>query len=153
MGKYRRLSHVVYQCTYHVVWVPKYRYRILTGAVAELMDRDIRTLCEWKDVEVLELNIQPDHIHALFSIPPKIAISTFMGFLKGKLAIKVMKSYPRLRKKPYWGNHFWARGYFVSTVGLNEDLIRRYVKYQEEKEQREETERRDYDLFQRPPSN
>ena len=153
MGKYRRLSHVVYQCTYHVVWVPKYRYRILTGAVAELMDRDIRTLCEWKDVEVLELNIQPDHIHALFSIPPKIAISTFMGFLKGKLAIKVMKSYPRLRKKPYWGNHFWARGYFVNTVGLNEDLIRRYVKYQEEHERREETERRDYDLFQRPPSN
>jgi putative transposase len=153
MGKYRRLSHVVYQCTYHVVRVPKYRYRILTGAVAELMDRDIRLLCEWKDVEVLELNIQADHIHALFSIPPKIAISTFMGFLKGKLAIKVMKSYPRLRKKPYWGNHFWARGYFVNTVGLNEDLIRRYVKYQEEHERREETERRDYDLFQRPPSN
>ena len=153
MGKYRRLSHVVYQCTYHVVWVPKYRYRILTGAVAELMDRDIRLLCEWKDVEVLELSVQVDHIHALFSIPPKISISTFMGFLKGKLAIKVMKSYPRLRKKPYWGNHFWARGYFVSTVGLNEDLIRRYVKYQEEQERREETDRRDYDLFQRPPSN
>ena len=153
MGKYRRLSHVVYQCTYHVVWVPKYRYRILTGAVAELLDRDIRMLCEWKDVEVLELNIQADHIHALFSIPPKIAISAFMGFLKGKLAIKVMKSYPRLRKKPYWGNHFWARGYFVNTVGLNEDLIRRYVKYQDDHERREETERRDYDLFQRPPSN
>ena len=151
MGKYRRLSHVVYQCTYHVVWVPKYRYRILTGAVAELMDRDIRLLCEWKDVEVLELNIQADHVHAVFSIPPKISISTFMGFLKGKLAIKVMKSYPRLRKKPYWGNHFWARGYFVNTVGLNEDLIRRYVRYQEEHERREETERRDYDLFQRPP--
>jgi putative transposase len=153
MGKYRRLSHVVYQCTYHVVWVPKYRYRILSGAVAELIDRDIRMLCEGKDVEVIELSVQVDHVHALFSIPPKISVSSFMGFLKGKLAIKVMKSYPRLRKKPYWGNHFWARGYFVSTVGLNEDLIRRYVKYQEEKEQREETERRDYDLFQRPPSN
>ena len=153
MGKYRRLSHAVYQCTYHVVWVPKYRFRILTGAVAELMDRDIRMLCEWKDVEVLELNVQVDHIHALLSIPPKISVSTFMGFLKGKLAIKVMKSYPRLRKKPYWGNHFWARGYFVNTVGLNEDLIRRYVKYQEDQERREETERRDYDLFQRPPSN
>jgi putative transposase len=110
MGKYRRLSHVVYQCTYHVVWVPKYRYRILTGAVAELMDRDIRMLCEWKDVEVLELNVQVDHIHALLSIPPKISVSTFMGFLKGKLAIKVMKSYPRLRKKPYWGNHFLGAG-------------------------------------------
>jgi putative transposase len=153
MGKYRRLSHVVYQCTYHVVWVPTYRYRILSGAVAELIDRDIRMLCEWKDVEVIELSVQVDHVHALLSIPPKISVSSFMGFLKGKLAIKVMKSYPRLRKKPYWGNHFWARGYVVSTVGLNEDLIRRCVKYQEEKEQREETERRDYDLFQRPPSN
>ena len=153
MGKYRRLSHVVYQCTYHVVWVPKYRFRILSGAVAELMDRDIRLLCEWKDVEVLELSVQIDHIHALLSIPPKISISEFMGFLKGKLAIKVMKTYPRLRRKPYWGNHFWARGYFVSTVGLNEDLIRRYVKYQEEQERREENERRDYDLFQRPPTN
>ena len=152
MGKYRRLSHVVYQCTYHVVWVPKYRYRILTGAVAELMDRDIRMLCEWKDVEVLELNIQPDHVHAVLSIPPKIAVSSFIGFLKGKLAIKVMKSYPRLRRKPYWGNHFWARGYFASTIGLNEDLIRRYVRYQEDQERREDTERRDYDLFQRPPS-
>lgn len=152
MGKYRRLSHVVYQCTYHVVWVPKYRYRILTGAVAELMERDIRMLCEWKDVEVLELNIQPDHVHAVVSIPPKLSVSSFMGFLKGKLAIKVMKTYPRLRRKPYWGNHFWARGYFVNTVGLNEDLIRRYVRYQEDQERREETERRDYDLFQRPPS-
>ena len=153
MGKYRRLSHAIYQCTYHLVWVPKYRYRILTGEVAELMNRDIRMLCEWKDVDVLELNVQPDHVHALLSIPPKISVSSFMGFLKGKLAIKVMKSYPRLRKKPYWGNHFWARGYFVSTVGLNEELIRRYVKYQEEQERREETERRDYDLFQRPPSS
>ena len=152
MGKYRRLAHAVYQCTYHVVWVPKYRYRILVGDVAELMEKDIRMLCEWKDVEVLELSVQPDHVHALLSIPPKLSVSSFMGFLKGKLAIKVMKSYPRLRRKPYWGNHFWARGYFVSTVGLNEDLIRRYVRYQEEQERREETERRDYDLFQRPPS-
>lgn len=152
MGKYRRLAHAVYQCTYHVVWVPKYRYRILTGDIAEFIERDIRTLCEWKNVEVLELNVQPDHVHAVVSIPPKVSVSSFMGFLKGKLAIKVMKSYPRLRRKPYWGNHFWARGYFVSTVGLNEDLIRRYVRYQEDRERREENERRDYDLFQRPPS-
>ena len=152
MGKYRRLSHAIYQCTYHVVWVPKYRYRVLVGGLAELVDRDIRTLCEWKDVDVLDLSVQADHVHAVLSIPPKVSVSSFMGFLKGKLAIKVMKTYPRLRKKPYWGNHFWARGYFVSTVGLNEDLIRRYVRYQEEHERREETERRDYDLFQSPPS-
>ena len=152
MGKYRKLTHVVYQCTYHIVWVPKYRYRILTGAVGESVERDVRVLCEWKDVEVLELNVQPDHVHVVVSIPPKLSVSAFMGFLKGKLAIKMFKSYPKLRRKPYWGNHFWARGYFVCTVGLNEELIRRYVRYQEEQERRDERERRDYDLFQSPPS-
>lgn len=152
MGKFRKLTHVVYQCTYHIVWVPKYRYRILTGALKDLVERDVRVLCEWKDVEVLELNVQPDHVHLVASIPPKLSLSGFLGFLKGKLAIKVFKSYPKLRRKPYWGNHFWARGYFVSTVGLNEDMIRRYVRYQEEQERRAERDRRDYDLFQSPPS-
>jgi|ERR1043166_5284925 putative transposase len=152
MGKYRRLAHVVYQCTYHVVWVPKYPYRVLVGGLAELVERDIRMLCEWKDVEVLKLNIQVDHVHPVLSIRPKLSVSSFMGFLKGKLAIKAMKSYPRLRRKPYWGNHFWARGYFVNTVGLNEDLIQGYVRYQEDQERREENDRRDYDLFQRSPS-
>lgn len=151
MGKYRRLAHAVYQCTYHVVWVPKYRFRVLTGVIAELIERDIRTLCEWKDVEVMELSVQIDHVHAVISIPPKISVSEFMGFLKGKLAIKVMKSYPQLRRKPYWGNHFWARGYFVSTVGLNEDLIRRYVRYQEKAERQDEKDRHNYDLFKSSP--
>lgn len=146
-GKYRKLSHVVYQCTYHVVWVPKYRFRILKGAIKELLEEDIRMLCSWKEVEVLEMSVQEDHVHLVCSIPPKVSVSEFMGFLKGKLAIKLFKSYPRMKQKPYWGNHFWARGYFVNTVGLNEDLIRRYVKYQEEQEKRREHEHRDYDLF------
>ena len=104
-------------------------------------------LCSWKDVEVLELNVQPDHVHLVCSIPPKVSISEFMGFLKGKLAIKLFKSYPRLKRKPYWGNHFWARGYFVNTVGLNEEIIRRYVKYQEDREREEERHRNNFDLF------
>jgi putative transposase len=144
MGKYRKLSHVVYQCNYHIVWVPKYRYRILTGAVREMVEKDIRTLCEWKEVEVMELSVQADHVHLVCSIPPKLSVSSFMGFLKGKLAIKLFKSYPGLRKKPYWGNHFWARGYFVNTIGMNEDLIRRYVKYQEEREKEEEQGRQGF---------
>ena len=131
-GKYRKFSHVVYQCTYHVVWVPKYRFRILKGAIKTLLEEDIRMLCSWKEVEVLETSVQKDHVHLVCSIPPKVSVSEFMGSLKGKLAIKLFKSYPRLKQKPYWGNHFGARGYFVNTVGLNEDLIRRYVKYQEE---------------------
>ena len=111
------------------------------------MEEDIRMLCSWKEVEILELSVQPDHVHLVCSIPPKVSVSEFMGFLKGKLAIKLFKSYPKMKQKPYWGNHFWARGYFVNTVGLNEDLIRRYVKYQEEQEKRREHEHRDYNLF------
>ena len=153
MGKYKKQSHVVYKCEYHIVWVPKYRFRILTGAIKELVEEDLRMLCEWKSCEVLELNVQIDHIHLLVSIPPRVSVSDLMGTLKGKLAIKLFKSYPGLKKKPYWGNHFWARGYFVSTVGLNEDLIRRYVKYQEEEEKREERGSDEDGLFQSPPPN
>ena len=146
-GKYRKLTHVVYQCNYHIVWVPKYRFRILKGTIKDHLEEDIRTLCAWKDVEILELTLQLDHVHLVCSIPPKLSVSEFMGFLKGKLAIKVFKSYPHLKEKPYWGNHFWARGYFVNTVGLDEDLIRRYVKYQEKQEKKREREGRNYDLF------
>ena len=130
MGKYKKLSHVVYKCDYHIVWVPKYRLRILKGDIKELVSHDIRMLCEWKGCQVQEMNVQADHVHLLVSVPPKVSISKLMGTLKGKIAIKLFKSYPKLKKKPYWGNHFWARGYFVSTVGLDEETIKKYVKYQ-----------------------
>ena len=151
-GKYRKLTRTVYQCNYHIVWTPKYRYRVLKGLVKEAVEHDTSVLCQWKEDEVMELNVQPDHIHLVCSIPPKLSVSKFMGFLKGKLAIKLFKSYPGLKKKPYSGtpsrgNHFWARGYFVNTVGLNEDLIRRYVRYQEQEEKRRERQKDDYDLF------
>lgn len=146
MSKYKKLSHVVYKCDYHIVWVPKYRFRILTGAVKDLVENDIRLLCEWKGSMVEELNVQEDHIHLVVSIPPKISVSQLLGVLKGKLAIKLFKSYPALKKKPYWGNHFWARGYFVSTVGLDEDLIKRYVKYQEKQEKEIEEQQKRFDF-------
>jgi putative transposase len=95
--------------------------------VKDLVEHDIKMLCQWKDCEVEELSVQPDHIHMLVSIPPKVSVSELMGLLKGKLAIKLFKSYPQLKQKPYWGNHFWSRGYFVNTIGLNEDMIRRYT--------------------------
>ena len=148
MGKYRKLSHVIYQCTYHIVWVPKYRFRILTGGVKELVEHDIHVLCSWRDVEILELNVRADHVHIICSIPPKLSVSEFMGLLKGKLAIKLFKSYPAMKKKPYWGKHFWARGYFVNTVGLDEDMIRRYVTHQEQNERRDEADRGQYPLFE-----
>ena len=146
MSKYKKLSHVVYKCDYHIVWVPKYRFRILKGAVKELVSNDIRMLCEWKSCVVEELNVQEDQVHLLVSVPPKLSISTLMGVLKGKIAIKLFKSYPELKKKPYWGNHFWARGYFVSTVGLDEDMIKRYVKYQEKEERRAEEQQQKFDF-------
>jgi putative transposase len=83
------------------VWVPKYRFRILNGAMKALIEEDIRMLCEWKGCEMLELNVQPDHIDLMVSVPPKVSISVLMSTLKGKLAIKVFKSYPGLKKKPY----------------------------------------------------
>jgi putative transposase len=146
MGKYKKLSHVIYKCDYHIVWVPKYRLRILKGAIKELLSDDIRMFCEWKGCEVQELNIQEDHIHLLVSVPPKLSISKLMGILKGKTAIKLFKSYPTLKTKPYWGNHFWARGYFVSTVGLDEEMIRKYVKHQEKEEEKIEANQQKFEF-------
>jgi putative transposase len=152
-SKYRKLSHVVYKCDYHIVWTPKYRFRVLFGEVKTLVEHDMRMLCEWKGVEIIELNVQVDHIHLLCSIPPKVSVSELLGTLKGKLAIKLFKSYPKLKQKPYWGNHFWSRGYFVTTVGIDEDIIKRYVKYQEGEDKKEETQTRDFDLFSPPPGS
>ncbi|MEP1258761.1 IS200/IS605 family transposase [Algoriphagus sp.] len=146
MTKYRKSSHVVFKCDYHIVWVPKYRFRILKGAIKEIVEKDIRMLCEWKGCLVEELNVQDDHVHLLVSVPPKISISQLMGTLKGKIAIKLFKSYPNLKKKPYWGNRFWARGYFVNTVGLDEDMIKRYVKYQEKEERKVEEQQQGFDF-------
>jgi putative transposase len=152
-SKYKKLSHVVYKCDYHLVWTPKYRFRVLFGEVKVLVENDIRMLCEWKGVEILELNVQIDHVHVICSVPPKVSISELMGTLKGKLAIKIFKSYPKLKQKPYWGNHFWSRGYFVNTVGVDEDIIRRYVIFQEGEEKKEERQTRNFDLFSPPPES
>ncbi len=146
MGKYRKLSHVIYKCDYHIVWVPKYRFRVLKGQIKTLLEEDIRMLCEWKGCDVQELSVQEDHVHLVVSIPPKVSISALMGILKGKLAIKLFKSYPKMKQKPYWGNHFWARGYFVTTVGVDEEVIKRYVKYQEEQEKRFEQQQHSFDF-------
>ena len=112
----------------------------------KLVEIDIKMLCEWKKCEIQEMSVQSDHIHLVLSIPPKLSISEMMGFLKGKLAIKLFKSNPKMKQKPYWGNHFWARGYFVSTVGIDEEVIKRYVKYQEEEEKRTAEQQHRFDF-------
>lgn len=95
----------------------------------------IRQLCEWKHLEILEGNVQEDHIHLVLSVPPKYSISEAVGFLKGKSAIKIFDMHLELKKR-YWGRHFWAKGYCVSTIGLDEEKIREYVKWQREKDKR-----------------
>ena len=111
------------------------------------MERDIRGISEWLGCEVTELNVQEDHVHVVVSIPPKVSVSDYMGMIKGKTAIKLFKSYPGMRKKPYWGNHFWARGYFISTIGVDEETIRKYVRYQEKQEKREEKDQGSFRLL------
>ena len=147
MGKWKKQSHVIWDCCYHIVWCPKYRFRILKGDVAKFVEGTLRSICEWKKVDIAELSVQEDHVHAVVSIPPRISVSELMGVLKGKSAIRLFKSYPRMKSRPYWGNHFWARGYCVSTVGIDEEKIRKYVRYQEETERREEAEANQYGLF------
>ena len=140
MSKFKKLSHTIYDCKYHIVFCPKYRYRILKGTLAEYCKQEIYKLCTQKDlVEILELNIQPDHVHVVISIPPKYSVSSIMGFLKGKLALRLFHRYEKLGKQ-YWGRHLWSRGYCVSTIGLNEEQIRNYVKWQETKDKEQEKE-------------
>jgi putative transposase len=100
--------------------------------------RRFRSICEWKKIEILEITIMADHVHMVAIIPAKPAISEVMGILKGKTATAVFRQAKSLRTKPYWGNRFWSRGYCVTTVGMDEDKIRRYVKYQEEAERLDE---------------
>jgi putative transposase len=120
------------------VWTPKYRFRVLEGETKREVEGCIRTFSKERGCEVLELNVQRDHVHLVTLIPPKVSISELMGRLKGRTAIRTLRRHPELRKKRYWGNHFWAPGYCVDTVGINEEMIRRYVRYQEKKEQKVE---------------
>ena len=123
-------------CTYHIVFCPKYRYQVLEGKVEVAVRNYLYTLCSQKDqMNIEEINIQSDHIHLILSIPPKYALSQIMGFLKGKTAIKLFNEQKNLTTR-YWGRHIWSRGYCVSTVGLNEQQIRKYVKWQQKKEQK-----------------
>ena len=138
MSRFRKLSQTIWHCQYHIVWVPKYRFRILGGEIAAEVANCIRAFSEQQHSEVVELNIQLDHVHLLVLVPPKVSISNFVGTVKGRTAIRVLNKYKQLKKKPYWGNHFWAKGYCVDTVGLDVEMVRKYIKYQEALERRGE---------------
>ena len=135
MSRFRKLSQTIWHCQYHIMWTPKYRYRILYGEIGQDVDSCVRAFSERKECEVVELNVQIDHVHLIAMVPPKLSISDYLGIIKGRTAIRILNKYKKLRQKPYWGNRFWSRGYCVDTVGLDADMIRKYVRYQEKKEQ------------------
>lgn len=136
MSRFRKLSQTLWHCQYHIVWVPKYRFRILS--VASEVNNCIRAFAEQKHCEIVELNVQLDHVHLLVMVPPKVSVSEFVGIVKGRTAIRVFNKFRHLKKKPYWGNHLWAKGYCVDTVGLDAEMIQKYVRHQEHKEKRSE---------------
>ncbi|WPK53306.1 IS200/IS605 family transposase [Vibrio fluvialis] len=131
MSRYDSSSHVYYRCQYHIVWTPKYRLKILKGNIAKELYKSIYIYSHMKNCKVVELNVQIDHVHLVGRLPPSLSISGYMGFVKGRTAIRLFNKFPYLRKKKLWGNHFWQRGYFVDSVGMNEEIIRRYVRYQD----------------------
>jgi len=118
--------------------VPKYRFKVLEGAIAKEVEYCIRLFSSQKECEIVEFNVQVDHVHLLVFVPPKLSISKYVGIIKGRTAIRVFNKFKQLKVKPYFGNHFWARGYCVDTVGLDAEMVRKYVKYQEEQERKAE---------------
>jgi putative transposase len=137
MREWQTLSHVKWYCKYHVVIVPKYRKRAIFGPLRKGIGGILRQLCEQEGVELVEGHALPDHVHLCLSIPPKYSVANTVGFLKGKSAIRIHREFLG-RERNFTGFHFWARGYCVSTVGLDEQTIRDYIRNQEEEEKRQE---------------
>ena len=115
------LSHTKWLCKYHIVFTPKYRRKAIYGQYKESIGQILRQLCNYKGVEIVEGHLMPDHVHMLVSIPPKYSVSQFMGYLKGKSSLMIFDKHANLKYK-FGNRHFWAEGYYVSTVGLNEDI-------------------------------
>jgi len=125
-----RLAHTVWECKYHVVWVPKYRRKVIYGKLRKEVGHILRKLCEYKGIEIIEAKACVDHIHMCLAIPPKYSVANIIGYLKGKSTMIIFEQFSRL-KSNFKGNSFWARGYYVNTVGLNEQKVREYIKNQE----------------------
>jgi putative transposase len=136
MHDWKSLTHVRWDCKYHVVIVPKYRKRRLYGKFRQSVGDILKGLCQQKRVDLLEGHLMPDHIHMCLSVPPKFSIAFIIGFLKGKSAIRIHREI--LKVKRVTGLHFWSRGYCVSTVGLDEETIRKYIRDQEQLEKQQQ---------------
>ncbi len=135
MGRVESLSHSRWECKYHVVFIPKYRKKAIFGQIRRELGAVFRRLAEQKESTIEEGHLMPDHVHMMISIPPKYAVAQVVGFIKGKSAIHIARVYAE-RKRNFVGQHFWARGYFVSTVGRDEEVIRAYIRHQEHEDRR-----------------
>lgn len=127
------LSHTVWECKYHIAWIPKCRRKVMYGDLRRYLGDILRSLARQKESEVLEGHLMSDHVHMLITIPPKYSVSQIVGYIKGKSAIHIARNYLG-QKQNIGGYHFWARGYYVSTVGMNEGVIREYIKKQEQED-------------------
>ena len=128
------LSHSKWLCKYHIVFTPKYRRKIIYYQLRKDIQKIIKDLCKWKGIEIVEGHMMSDHVHLLLSIPPKYSISQIMGYLKGKSAMMIFERHSNLKYK-FGNRHFWAEGYYVSTVGLNTATIQKYIREQEKEDQ------------------
>ena len=127
------LSHTRWNCKYHIVFIPKYRRKEIYGKLRSDIGQIIRQLCAYKDVEIMEAHAMPDHIHMLVRISPKLAVSNFMGYLKGKSSLMIFERHANLKYK-YGNRNFWAKGFFVSTVGLDTEKVKQYIRDQEKED-------------------
>ena len=135
MRRVGSLSHSRWECKYHVVFIPKYRRKALFGHIRRELGEVFKRLAQQKESEIEEGHLMSDHVHMMISIPPKYAVAQVIGFIKGKSAIHIARMYGE-RRRNFVGQHFWARGYFVSTVGRDEEVIREYIRHQEKEDQR-----------------
>ena len=135
MDEVESLAHTRWECKYHVVWIPKYRRKVLFGGLRKYLGPVLRELASQRECAVAEGHLQLDHVHMLLSIPPKYAVAQVLGFIKGKSAIHIARTYLG-RRQNFTGQHFWARGYYVSTVGRDEAAIREYIRRQEAEDRR-----------------
>ena len=140
MDEYETLNHTKWECKYHVVFIPKYRKKVLYKELREHLGQVFRRLAEQKECRIEEGHLMPDHVHMMLSIPPKHSVAQAVGFLKGKSAIHIARTFGEV-KRNFVGQHFWARGYFVSTVGRDEAVIREYIRNQEQEDKRIEQTR------------
>ncbi len=137
MSNYKTLQHTEWDCKYHVIFIPKYRRKVLYGTIREHLGEIFRRLARQKECEIEEGHLAADHVHMMISIPPKHSVSQVVGYIKGKSAIQIARQFSG-RRRNFTGQHFWARGYFVSTVGRDEEVIRQYIQRQEIEDQRQD---------------